>query len=198
MQIRDLMVFAGLTKKKEDPALSLPSKTNSSEIPSYGEKVIEFTWTGQSRVQREIQQKGAKTIITIIIAVCILLALMQDFVIIAVISSIGFLYYMIIKSPTREVEHEVSTHGLWYAKEHFYYWHELKQFFFKKDGEHLILCVDTVEPLPGRLFLNINPDDKEKIKEIFSKRIVYLEEEPKIFLDNIYNALVSKINLTGK
>lgn len=197
MQIRDLMVFTGLAKKKEDPSLALQQnyKTNP---PSYGEKIIELTWTAPSKVQKDIQQKTAKTIITIIIAISILLALMQDFMVIVVISSVGFLYYMLMKSPTRQVEHEVSTHGLWYAKEHFYYWHELKQFFFKKDDEHVILCVDTVEPLPGRLFLNINPQDQEKLKEIFSKRVVYLEEEPKIFLDNIYNSLISKINLTGK
>jgi hypothetical protein len=120
---------------------------------------------------------------------------MQEFLLIVVIASAGFLYYMLSKSPAKEVKHEVSNHGLMYAGENFYYWYELKQFFFKSDVGGTILCVDTVEKLPGRIFLNINPVDKDKLKEIFSKRLVFLEEEPKNFVDKMYGSAISKFAL---
>lgn len=194
MQLKDLTSFVGLTKKKEEPIS--PSTASVKPDPSmYGEKVVEHSWTAPNRVVNQLSQKSAKTIIVIAVSVSLLFALMQEFLLIIVIASAGFLYYMLSKSPATEVEHQVSTHGLWYAGEQFYYWYELKQFFFKSDGQSLFLCVDTVERLPGRIFLNIKPEDKEKLKELFAKRLLFLEEEPKNFIDKAYGSAISKFAL---
>lgn len=194
MQLKSVTSFLGLTKKKEEPVS--PSQAVSKPDPSmYGEKVLEYSWTAPSRVVTQLSQKSAKTIIVIAVSVSLLFALMQEFLLIVVIASAGFLYYMLSKSPATEVTHEVSTHGVWYAQEQFYYWYELKHFFFKGEGDNLLLCVDTIERLPGRIFLKINPQDKEKLKEIFSKRLLFLEEEPKGFIDKAYTSAVSKLAL---
>lgn len=195
MQIRDVTSFVGLTRKKEEPSVSTQSETNKLNPAMYGEKIIEYTWTAPNRVVNEMSQKSAKTLIVIAVSVSLLFALMQEFLLIVVIASAGFLYYMLSKSPATEVKHEVSTHGLWYAGEQFYYWYDLKQFFFKGGGGTLFLCVDTVERLPGRIFLNINPADKDKLKDIFSKRILFLEEEPKGIIDKMYGSALSKFAL---
>jgi hypothetical protein len=194
MQLKDITSFIGLTKKKEEPAVL--EQTTTKQGPSmYGEKVVEYSWTAPNRVVKEISQKSAKTIIVIAVSVSLLFALMQEFLLIIVIASAGFLYYMLSKSPVAVVDHQVSTHGLWYAGEQFYYWYELKQFFFSGDGESLFLCVDTVERLPGRIFLNIKPEDREKLKELFAKRLLFLEEEPKNFIDKAYGSAISKFAL---
>ncbi len=194
MQLKDITSFVGLTKRKEEPVS--PSRSVVKPDPSmYGEKVLEHSWTAPNRIVSQLSQKSAKTIIVIAVSVSLLFALMQEFLLIMVIASAGFLYYMLSKSPATEVTHEVSTHGLWYAREQFYYWYELKQFFFKEQNGGLFLCVDTVERLPGRIFLNINPDDREKLKELFAKRLLFLEEEPKGFIDRAYGSVVSKIAL---
>jgi len=195
MQIKDLTSFVGLTKKKEEPANPTQSEIKKLDPSMYGEKILEHTWTASDRVVKEMSQKSAKTIIIIAVSVSLLFALMQEFVLIVVIASAGFLYYMLSKSPAKEVKHEVSTHGLWYASEQFYYWYELKQFFFKGDGGALLLCVDTIERLPGRIFLNINPADRDKLKDIFSKRLLFLEEEPKGIVDKMYGSAISKFAL---
>jgi len=195
MQIRDITSFVGLTKRKAEPIESAQDQLKEVNPAMYGEKIIELAWTIPNRVVKKMSQKSAKTLIVIAISISLLFALMQEFLLIVVIASAGFLYYMLSQSAAAEVEHEVSTHGVWYAKEHFYYWYELKQFFFKEDGGSVLLCVDTVEKLPGRIFLNINPADKEKLKEIFSKRIVLLEEEPKGTIDKMYGSVISKFAL---
>ena len=195
MQIRDLTSFIGLTRKKEAPALTNVTSAPQVDPKSYGEKLVECTWSAPNRVVKEISQKSAKTLIIIAVSVSLLFALMQEFLLIIVIASAGFLYYMLSKSPATEVKHEVSNHGVWYAGEQFYYWHELKQFFFKSDGGGTVLCVDTTERLPGRLFLNIDPADKDRLKETFSKRLVFLEEEPKGFVDKVYGSAISKFAL---
>lgn len=194
MQLKDVTSFVGLTKKKEEPVN--PAQALVKPDPSmYGEKVVEYSWTASDRIVNELSQKSAKTIIVIAVSVSLLFALMQEFLLIIVIASAGFLYYMLSKSPATEVNHEVSTHGLWYAGEQFYYWYELKQFFFKGDGQSLFLCVDTIERLPGRIFLNINPADREKLKELFAKRLLFLEEEPRGFIDKAYGSAISKFAL---
>ncbi|PIS22698.1 hypothetical protein COT50_00660 [candidate division WWE3 bacterium CG08_land_8_20_14_0_20_41_10] len=195
MQLKDVTSFIGLTRKKD-----AFTPTDNAPVPqvdpkSYGEKVVELAWSAPNRVVKEMSQKTAKTLIVIAVSVSLLFALMQEFLLIIVIASAGFLYYMLSKSPATEVKHEVSNHGVWYASEQFYYWHELKQFFFKTYGTETILCVDTIEKLPGRIFLNINPTDKEKLKEIFAKHLVFLEEEPKGLVDKMYGSAISKFAL---
>lgn len=194
MRLKDVASFVGLTKKREEPVP--PSQAVVKPDPSmYGEKVLEYSWTAQNRVVSQLSQKSARTIIVIAVSVSLLFALMQEFLLIVVIASAGFLYYMLSKSPAIEVVHEVSTHGLWYAREQFYYWYELKHFFFKGEGGNLFLCVDTMERLPGRIFLKIDPNDKEKLKELFVKRLLFLEEEPKSLIDRAYSSAISKFAL---
>jgi len=193
MQLKDITSFVGLTRKKEEVIAT--GSAQNLDPASYGEKVVLLTWTAPGRVIKELSPKAIKTIVIIAVSVSLLFALMQEFFLIIVIASAGFLAYMLSKSPTPEVRHEVSTHGVWYAGEQFYYWHELKQFFFKNEGDALILCVDTVERLPGRLFMTINPSDLEKLKEIFSKHLLFLESEPKDFVSKAYSSAISKFSL---
>lgn len=195
MQLSDLTAFVGLTRKKDDLVNSDITSVPKVDLKSYGEKTVEFTWTAPSRVLNELSQKSAKTLVIIAISVSLLLALMQEFPLILVLASAGFLYYMLSKSPMTQIQHEISSHGLWYAGEQFYYWHELKTFFFKQSGGELLLCVDTIEKLPGRLFINFTATDKEKLKELLGKRLIFLEEEPKGLLDKLYNSATSKFAL---
>lgn len=195
MQIKDVTSFMGLTQKKPESLNTAHEVDKNFDLSQYGPKVVEYSWKAPNRVTREIPQKAAKTLIVITISVSLLFALMQEFLLIIVIASAGFLYYMLSKSPAVEVEHEVSSQGLFYAKEQFYYWHELKQFFFKNYGDEVVLHVDTVERLPGRIFLNIMPADKDKLKDIFSKRLLFLEEEPKDLVNKIYGSAISKFAL---
>ena len=195
MQITDVTSFVGLTKRKEYKEAPEQSTVPQIDPKSYGEKVIEYTWTAPDRVVKELPQKTAKTLIIIAISVSLLFALMQEFLLIFVIASAGFLYYMMSKNPSTEVKHEISNHGFYYAGEHFYFWHELKQFFFKNDADRIVLCINTIEKLPGRIFVNINSSDRDKLKEIFSKRLPFLDEEPRNFLDKMYGSAVSKFAL---
>lgn len=195
VQLTDIASYIGLTKRREESLTEVNDKSKTPKPESYGEKIIELVWTTQDRVVKEITPKTAKTLIIIGVAVSLVFALMQEFVFILVIASLGFLAYMLTKNPTTQVQHEISSHGINYGGNQFYYWHELKQFFFQQDGEHIVLCVDTVEKIPGRLFMEINTGDRERIKEILSKRLIYKEEAPKYFIDKVYDAAVSKLDL---
>lgn len=194
MQIQDVTSFLGLTRRRESPKVD-ETASKKPDPAAYGEKIVEYTWNAPSWVLKEVSPKTARTIIVIAIAVSLLFALMQEFPLILVIVSAGFLYYMLTKLPVLQVTHEVSTRGVYFAGQQFYYWSELRDFFFKQEEKSLTLCIDTVEKLPGRLFLNIQPSDKEKIKGIFSKRLLFLEEEPKDFVNKMYSSAISKFSL---
>ena len=65
MQIKDIASFAGLTKRKEVSQVPEHSTVPQIDLKSYGEKVVEYSWTAPDRVLNEIPQKTAKTFIII-------------------------------------------------------------------------------------------------------------------------------------
>jgi hypothetical protein len=195
MNYKDITSFVGLTKKQAEP-IETDTVVPVVDPKSYGEKLIELTWKSPTRTVSQLPEKTVRTLIVVAVAISLIFALMQEFMPIAVIACAGFLAYMLSKSPAEEVEHQVSTHGLLYAGEQFYYWHELKHFFFKNEPNSNIMCVDTIQRLPGRIFMGINEGDKEKLKEIFSKRILFLTDEPKDLMDKFYASAVSKFSLS--
>ena len=60
-----------------------------------------------------------------------------------------------------------------------------------------ILCVDTTDRLPGRLFLLLNAGDMEKVKELVGKYLTFLPEAPKTFADKVYEAAADKISVNN-
>ena len=72
---------------------------------------------------------------------------------------------------------------------------QLHLFSNSKDGEIDVLNVDTVERLPGRLFLLLNEGDKPQVEEIMNKYASMLPEEPKSVIDRAYDAAVDRISL---
>jgi hypothetical protein len=134
-----------------------------------------------------------RTFMVIGVVVALLLAAMQEFWLIAVIASIAFLSYVLRVTPPEKVKHEITTHGVRFATE-FFGWNELEKYYFGVDGSDDILVVDTKEVLPGRLFFIINSADKDKISELFSKHVHFMEKPPEGFMEKTYSSVLDKFS----
>ena len=141
-----------------------------------------------------MSEKANKRATALLIAVFILLLLMQQFVLMIAVLCMAFLRYVLLKTPPAIVQYEISSHGVMFD-ESFYYWWELRHFFFKDDNGANILCIDTIEPLPGRLFIQLKDNPAEPIKNEILNYIPYLQQEPKTWADKAFYKLSSKINL---
>ena len=134
-----------------------------------------------------------KTLIIIAVVISMIFILMQEFLLVVLIASIVFMSYIIRATPAENLKYELNTHGVSYAGT-LYYWYDLSRFFFKSTAGSEILCVDTKSGIPGRLYLTLNPGDREKVKEIAQKYINFLEVEPKTFVDKAYDSVLDKIS----
>jgi len=183
--------FIGVTRTREKEAGAVAKPTFVPE----GERQILFEWTIATRPQigALTTPKFNRSFIVIGIFIAVLLILMREFLLIAAIGSIVFLWYALSAAPVEQVKHRITSHGVEYAGQ-FYGWQELKKYFFTRTGAMETLCIDTVDRLPGRLIFMIEGKDKETIKELVGKYLTYLEEEPRTFADKWYEKAVGKIS----
>jgi hypothetical protein len=194
IQISDVTNLLGITNTRaKEPVL--PSKPVFSP-ENEGERKVLFEWDTVTRQTSPLKSssKMNRSFLIIGAVVALLLVAMQEFLLIAVVASIIFLRYILAATPARAVHHKLSNHGIDYSGQ-FYGWGELKHYFFKSAEGTDVLCVDTVDRLPGRLFLLLNDVDKVKVKEIVGKYLTFLKEEPKTFADKMYEAASAKIPL---
>lgn len=195
MQFRDFTNFMGVTNiKKELPEYP---KEQKFDIREAGPRKVLLAWETLSRSDykpEKLSSKKNRTLLIIGAVLGLLFISMGEFLLIAVVASIVFIRHILSATPPRSVEHVLSTHGIDYSGE-FYAWNELKSFYFTKDSGTDILCVDTTERFPGRLFLSLRPGDKEKVKEICSEYLTYIKTEPRTAVDKVFDAAFSKINL---
>jgi hypothetical protein len=180
--------------------LGITPSTPEKEQPTFdpkqlGEKKILLTWQAPSRPHLEGRsQKFNRTFLIIGIVIGLLLIAMQEYVLILLVASIIFISNVLSKSVPENVKIELSTHGLAYDSQ-MYYWHQLKQFFFTESNGSSILNIDTFEVFPGRLFVLFNAEDRDKIREIMEEHITFLENEPKNIFDKTFESVVGKLNL---
>ena len=58
-----------------------------------------------------------------------------------------------------------------------------------------VVAVDVTKGLPGRLYLTIDSDDKEKVGKLLNEYLTYLEEQPKTVADKAYDKVIDKVEL---
>lgn len=192
MQITDVSNFLGITNTKE-------SEANPPEKPGFdpekeGEKKVLLKWTAPGRVVKKgVSQKSLRSMLVVFSVIALLLIIMQEFFLILVIASLIFISYILSATPPEDINYEISNHGVDYNGQ-FYYWSDLKQFFFTGAGGVDTLNVDITNGLPGRLFLTVKSGDREKLHEIFARYLPYLEEAPHTVFDKAYDKIIGKFD----
>jgi hypothetical protein len=192
MKLSKITDFIGFTNSQVDapqtPTQPIPDPEN------LGPKEVYLTWQALARpVRKAFNKKFMRNAIVIGVVVSLLLVIMGEYFLILVVASMIFISHVLSSTPPETVSYEVSSHGVMIADRTFH-WNTLKQFFFMNNGGSEMLGVDTREALPGRLFLTINPADKEKLKEIFSRYLTYLNEEPMSAVNKAYSSILNKFN----
>lgn len=198
IKFTDITNILGITNVKEVPTVPVqPAPPVESE---YVKKEVLFEWDTVTRSKAIVldNPKENRTLIVIGVVIALILILTQNFLLIAVIASLIFLRYVLSATPGESVQHKLLNIGVDYNG-NIYEWHELKQFFFTQDTKDFFLCIDTFERLPGRLYFILNSSsDKEKIRNIVEEYIPYLEEEPQMLGNKLFENAVGRISLSSK
>lgn len=117
----------------------------------------------------------------IIFLISLILFFVKEWLLIAAIFSLAFVYYVLSTVPPEEIEYRITTRGVSFAEKS-YDWDFLWRFWFSDKYDSRLLNIDTKLSLPGRLSFVIKKEDEPKIKEIMEKYLLN-EEAPLTFLD---------------
>lgn len=197
MKFTDVTNLLGITTPQAQN-VETPTKPKF-DLEKEGEKKVLYKWTTDARHtpdKLKVDPKRNKTLLIIGVVIVFFLAIIQEFFLILVIASIIFIKHVLSATPPEKITYMVTNHGVDYAGQ-FYYWNELKHFFFTKDAHGETLNADVENKLPARLFLTINPGDKTKLEKIFGSYLPLLEKKPEDFIDKTYASIVDKLDLSG-
>jgi hypothetical protein len=195
MKLPDLGSMIGLK--------SSPGGVGAPVIPGYtreqlGEKQVFLNWEFISRHDTPAVNKRFMRAITIIgVFVGLLLLAMQEFFVILVIGSVIFVTQALMKMPPENIKYELSSFGV-SINGKLYYWDQLRSYFFMQREGREIAAVNTTIGIPGRLFVDFEPKDRDTVRGVFNKYLHFMEEEPKTFFDTTYDKIVKRFGVEDK
>jgi len=173
-----------------------PAKVEEIDADNLPVKEIFFSWQKEITIEERkvVSQRFSRSLLMIGIIVGFLLLVMQQFFVLLVVGSLVFFVQALRKVSPENVKYEISNHGVM-IDDSVYYWSKLRRFFFITSENSEVLVIDTVIGFPGRIYLSINLEDKEKIKATLEKYLHYLDAEPRTFLDDTYDKVVKKFSV---
>ena len=173
-----------------------PAKIEPIDKEVLPPKEIFFSWEKEISIEdrKVISKRFTNALILIGVFVGLLLLAMQQFFVLLVVASMIVFAQSLRKVSPEKVKYEISNHGVT-IDDSIYYWDNLRRFFFLKKENSEILVIDTVVNFPGRIYLSIDINDKDKIKLLLEKYLHYLDAEPRTFLDNAYDKVINKFSV---
>ncbi|KKS40472.1 MAG: hypothetical protein UV03_C0006G0004 [candidate division WWE3 bacterium GW2011_GWE1_42_16] len=182
-----ILDFFGISNEKPSDT----KRPDGFDPQTLGPKEVYVVWDSVVKAEiKEMNKRFSRTFIIIAVVIALLLVVMQEFGLIFVVASLIFFVLSLNRLPEHTIHVEVSSHGIKYG-DTMYYWHELKQFFFKEVAGAEVMMVDTYTYLPGRLFFSFNESDKFKIKESLDKHINFVSVAPMSFLDKFFENIIT-------
>lgn len=162
-------------------------------IEDINEEKVKIEWEEAERSFKQRDRDFWVTAIAILILVSVILIFVKEFFLIVTLVSILFLYYILSTIPPQNAKYKITNRAIYFGEQR-YEWNMLTRFWFGKSLNSEMVHFETNLRFPRQVSLVINPDDKEKIKEIVIKRLPLVEESPN-FLDKMTKWLVDKFPL---
>lgn len=151
-----------------------------------------FSWRAYCRPFKKRNKEFFTTVLAVAFLLSVIFFTIGGWLPIVVIVSLVFLVYVLSTVSPEEVEHKITNRGVVFAGRT-YFWEELTRFWLTERFGSQLVVIETVR-LPGRIEFVINPDDREKIKEIMGEHLLYEEATP-TFLDRAASWFSKRIPL---
>lgn len=152
-----------------------------------------LVWKAASRPFKKRDREYYTTIGAIIFLLAVILLFLKEWLLIAVIISIGFLSYVLSTVVPQEVENKITTRGIAIDDKRFD-WPFLNRFWFSLKWGSAILNIETKVAFPRHLMILYSAPDQEKIKKILERYLI-LEKPAKTFVDKASLWLQKKVPL---
>jgi len=170
----------------------LPEKPPIEVVSSKQVKLL-FSWKAPIRPFKKRDKEFWTTVLSIILLLSLILLFVKEWVLIAAMISLVFLFYVLSMVPPEEIEYRITSQGINFEDSR-YDWEALRRFWFSSKYDSRILHLESWFGGPRKVNLVINKNEEEKLKEILEKYLLNEEPEP-TFLDRAAGWLGEKIPL---
>lgn len=184
----------GFTSNKEVSVPVINKKEDITENISPDERKELFSW--KVSVGKSVLPKRYKSTILILGTLFLIyLLLNRDLILIVLILSLVFLYNILYSVGDNVYEYKIYTNGIEYFNT-FYSWDKFRFFFFFTDKD--LIGLDTVDVIPGRLYVYFKPEDREKLENILIVKLDKALVVPKSYMDLLVDKVKPYIDLSEK
>lgn len=153
-----------------------------------------ISWKSPLRVFKKRDKKHFTNLIMVVFLISAVLVFFKEFLLVGVILALVFVAYVNSSVEPPEFEHKITTKGIT-SGGHTYLWDELSDFWLVKKDGRTVLNIDTKVRFPGRLFIVLNEESVEEVRQALSKYISFREEQKVTWLDQMTDWFSQKLQL---
>jgi hypothetical protein len=163
-------------------------------LPSKELKVL-YAWKAPIRPFKKRDREFWTTVLAIVVLVGLILLFVKEWLLIAAIVSLTFVYYVFSTVEPEEDEYKITNRGLVYSGQS-YPWEAISQFWLSdKYGQRVVNF--EVRGFPSRITILVGQGEEQKIKELLLKYLIEEEVAPN-FLDKAADWLQKKVPLESE
>ena len=131
-----------------------------------------FEWKAPDRYQFKFNNKWFLIVVVFALLLSLFLAILRNYFLMAAIMSVLFLLYVAGTTKPVKVKHKITARGIDTGGK-LYEWYMLKNFFFAKRGEEILLIVETKLNMPAALILLVSEEDKDPVFVLLQEKLIY-------------------------
>lgn len=158
------------------------------EDPAQTKKIVQnikvFEWTADDRKQISFNDKGFLIVVVASLLFSLLLAILENYFLMASIMAMLFLLYIFGTTKPNKVTHKITSRGI-DTGGFLYEWFMLDSFFFSKKDNTLFLVSETKLNIPKVIILLIDDKDKDALFMLLQERVLYKDVRKWNWLDRI-------------
>lgn len=149
-------------------------------------------WQSVARPFKKRDREVFLTAGAIVALISVILLFVREFLLIAVVLSLYFVFWVLNTVAPEKVSHKITNKGI-ETSGRTYKWKELGRFWFTEKWGNEILNVETNKRLPGMLLILLGPTKKE-VKGVLSSHLNF-EKPEKNWMNGAAEWLQKKVPL---
>lgn len=170
------------------------SEENETKPKIPREEKVLLEWDALSRPFKQRDRRYFTSIAVIAIFLVLIFLFMREFLLVATILAVAFVYYTLNTVAPEETHHKITTHGVNVSGQLFP-WEELKEFWLTEKLGSDVINIDTKKTFPARIFVLAGKGDKDTIVKVLSEHLPFQETPKETLFDKVAEKMEGKISL---
>lgn len=170
-----------------------PEEYEAKKRELFGQSAL-LSWRSPARPYHKRKRIFFVNVALLVLVVGAIVFLFGEYLLLAVILSLGFVVYVLAAVPPQEVEHKIVKDGI-VSSGHAYIWRDLKSFWFSQKNGQEVLFIETRFLFPSRLMILTGEAAQQAIETRLSSHLKIRREPLSSKIERAGDWLVRKVPL---